>query len=284
MEKEYKAKIKIITPDLIYFVLGIFFLYLAGCYILSVTLSFFRESGSVYIDANGFYQPAGESSYELVEFYNLFNAPRRVYVGLLRDYPVTTIFISLGVVLMSAWLFSKAKRQSGIKKEIKETGGGEAAGLSEDEFKKVKQEFTDLVILDLEGKNKEEILLGIANLAKYKGLLRDERLAYARFLEKEKLGTTAIGNGVALPEAHMIEMNRPLAFILCRTRLPVDFGALDGKPVRVLLASFVRSRDDLSGLKPMLYLARILKFEEYWEKFMEAKTQDDVFRLLQKIV
>ncbi len=78
-------------------------------------------------------------------------------------------------------------------------------------------------------------------------------------------------------------MNRPFAFILCRTKEPVDFDPLHGKPVRIILAAFARNRDSLSGLKPMLYLARILKFEEYWNKFIEAETINDVYRLLQKI-
>jgi mannitol/fructose-specific phosphotransferase system IIA component (Ntr-type) len=281
MEKNYKVKIKIITPDLIYFVIGIFFLYLLGCYILTIVLTFFKVSGRVFIDANGFYQPTGEASYELVEFYNIFNAPRLTYCALLRNYPFTTIFLSLVAVLAATWFFIKAKRQSGITEEREEEVAKDLSGA---EFEKVRQEFTDLIIMDLPGKAKEEILWGIACFAKNKGLIDDEKVVYARFLEKENLGTTAISNGIALPEAHLIEMNRPFAFILCRTKEPVDFDSLDRKPVRVILASFVRSKDYLYGLKQMLYLARILKFEEYWNKFMDAETENDVYRLLQTIV
>jgi mannitol/fructose-specific phosphotransferase system IIA component (Ntr-type) len=142
------------------------------------------------------------------------------------------------------------------------------------------KKIADSIILDLAGKTKEEVLLNIAKFAKQEKLINDEQLIYRKLLNREQLGTTAIGQGVALPEACWIAMSRPYAFILCRTKDPVDFNSLDGKPVRIILASLGRDKADLTRLKPMAKLARLLKNSEFRNNFLNVKNTEDVYSLL----
>ena len=135
------------------------------------------------------------------------------------------------------------------------------------------------IILDLEGKIKEDVLLNISKFAKQEKLIKDEQLIYRKLLKREQLGTTAIGQGVALPEACWINMSRPYAFILCRTKEPVDFNSLDGKPVRIILASLGRDKADLTRLKPMAKLAGLLKNSEFRNSFLNVRNSDDVYSL-----
>jgi mannitol/fructose-specific phosphotransferase system IIA component (Ntr-type) len=150
------------------------------------------------------------------------------------------------------------------------------------DWAKIKKEITDLIILDLEGKTRKEALLNIAKFAKANSLVDDEQFLWQKFLEREGQGTTAIGNGLALPEACWIEMSRPYAFILCRTKEPVEFNSLDKKPVRIVLASLGRDKDDLSRLKPMAELARILMNNQFRQSFLKAKDVDEVYSLFEK--
>jgi mannitol/fructose-specific phosphotransferase system IIA component (Ntr-type) len=138
----------------------------------------------------------------------------------------------------------------------------------------------DSIILDLEGKTKENVLLNIAKFAKQKKLIKDEQLIYRKLLKREQLGTTAIGQGVALPEACWMAMNKPYAFILCRTKEPVNFNSLDGKPVQIILASLDRDKADLRRLRPMSKLARLLKNSEFRNSFLNVKNTEDVYSLL----
>jgi mannitol/fructose-specific phosphotransferase system IIA component (Ntr-type) len=138
------------------------------------------------------------------------------------------------------------------------------------------------ITLDLKGRYKNEILLNIALFAKRQGLIQDEKMLYKKFLKREKQGTTAIGNGVALPEACWIQMSRPYAFILCRTKEPVSFNSLDGEPVRIVLASLGRDRNDLSRLKPMSYLVRLFKSAASRSKLIRATSEREVVALLKK--
>jgi len=141
------------------------------------------------------------------------------------------------------------------------------------------KKIADSIILDLAGKTKEEVLLNISKFAKQEKLIKDEQLIYRKFLEREQLGTTAIGKGVALPEACWIAMSRPYAFILCRTKKPVNFNSLDGKPVRIILVSLGRDKADLTRLKPLAKLARLLKNSEFRDSFLNVKNIDNVYSL-----
>ncbi len=138
------------------------------------------------------------------------------------------------------------------------------------------------IVLDLKGRSRDEILSNIASFAKRQGLIQDEKMLYKKFLEREKQGTTAIGNGVALPEACWIQMSHPYAFILCRTKEPVSFISLDGEPVRIVLASLGGDRDDLSRLKPMSYLVRLLKSAASRNRFIRATSEKEIVALLKK--
>lgn len=145
------------------------------------------------------------------------------------------------------------------------------------------KKIVNLIILDLEGKTKEEILFSIAKFAKREKLIPDEQLVYQKFLKREQLGTTAIGKGIALPEACWIEMNRPYAFILCRAKEPVDFNSLDGRPVRIILASLGRDKDDLTMLSPMVKLTRLLKSNQFRNDFLNVRNRNEVYSLFKKI-
>jgi len=142
------------------------------------------------------------------------------------------------------------------------------------------KKIVDSIILDLAGKTKEDVLLNIAQFAKQEKLIKDEQLIYRKFLKREQLGTTAIGQGIALPEACWIDMSRPYAFILCRTKEPVDFDSLDGKPVRIILASLGRDKADLTRLKPMAELTGLLKSSEFRNSFLNVENPEDVDSLL----
>lgn len=142
----------------------------------------------------------------------------------------------------------------------------------------MKNDFTDLVYLDAEGKTKEEVFMNIAMFARQKGLIPDEKLVYGRLLAYEKAkGTTAVGRGIACPEAPGLDdLARPFALILCRTREPIDCNAPDGAMVRVILAALSKTTKDSSYLKQAAYVTRLLRSEDWIEKFLKAKSMEEV--------
>jgi len=142
------------------------------------------------------------------------------------------------------------------------------------------KKFAEFLALDLEGKTRGEVLMDIANFAKNKALVNDARISYEKFLDRESRGTTAIGGGIAFPEACWIEMSRPYAFIICRTKYPVNFNALDKKPVRIVVAFLGRDKNDLSRLMPIARLVKALKLKGFREAFLNAKNENEAFQAL----
>ena len=86
------------------------------------------------------------------------------------------------------------------------------------------------------GADKLEVLRSVVNLLKLPPQMDPEFLLQV-LLAREALGTTAIGDGIAIPHVRnpILLQNRPApAITLCFLANPIDFGALDGEPVRML--------------------------------------------------
>lgn len=286
MGSQDKIKIKLPVRKIAYFIVAVFFLYIIGSIILWGISVALEKSNQIFRDSSSgatYCLIPDEFVRELVDFYNNYNLPRWIYLGLLKENALTTIFVSVIIISILIWmLFIANKLEINIAPAI-EIEKEKIGGITDSGLAKLNKDFIDLTILDLEGRTKEDILWGIAKFAKKKGLVKDEKSLYESFLEKEKRGTSAIGDGVALPEASFIAMGRPYAFIICRTKEPVNFDSFDGKPVRIVLASLKRDKVNLFDLKPMLYIFRLLKSEEYKDKFLDARTENDIYRLWEEM-
>ncbi|HHX98967.1 MAG TPA: PTS sugar transporter subunit IIA [Kiritimatiellia bacterium] len=85
------------------------------------------------------------------------------------------------------------------------------------------------------GDTKENVLLSVVNLLKLPDQV-DRSFLYEALLARERLQSTGVGDGIALPHVRnpaVLDITTPLV-CLCFLEAPVEFGALDGKPVRIL--------------------------------------------------
>jgi mannitol/fructose-specific phosphotransferase system IIA component (Ntr-type) len=139
----------------------------------------------------------------------------------------------------------------------------------------------DLILLDVEGQTKAEVLLNIAKSAKRMGLIEDEQALFGKFLAREERSVTVLGNSLtALPKAYLEGFKRPFAFIFSRTKNPVKFDSLDGKPVRIVLASLTKDKESPGMLKEMARIAGLLRKEGFREAFLKARDKTEVRLLL----
>jgi len=88
------------------------------------------------------------------------------------------------------------------------------------------------VALDLEARDKEDLISKLVDMLGAAGVVTDRDEVVRRVLDREKLMSTGIGGGVAIPHAQCKGASR-LAIALARTKDGVNFDALDGKPVRL---------------------------------------------------
>ena len=110
------------------------------------------------------------------------------------------------------------------------------------------------ICLDVEVSSKAELLERLADLLARRGLSREDILASLN--ERERLGSTGLGHGVAIPHARMKQLHAPIgAFV--RTRAPVPFEAPDGRPVSSALALLVPAEATDKHLKLMASAATL---------------------------
>src|SRR5438477_12851813 len=87
---------------------------------------------------------------------------------------------------------------------------------------------------------------------------QNERSVFEVLLQREKLGTTAVGYGVAIPHGKLPKLEK-LVGLFARLERPIDFESLDGQPVD--LVSLLLSREGVGAddLKALARLARIFR-------------------------
>ncbi len=94
-------------------------------------------------------------------------------------------------------------------------------------------------------------------------------------MAREKLGSTGIGHGVALPHCRMPGLTQPV-IVLLRHREGVDFDAIDNAPVHLVLLLLVPDDDDRGHLDLLARLARKLQSEALRARLMEAETREEI--------
>lgn len=85
------------------------------------------------------------------------------------------------------------------------------------------------VALDLDVHGRSEVLTAIANLLKHSCRIEAEPI-FRALERREQAGSTAVGNGLAIPHARIPGIDAPVT-MFARTRSPIRFGSADGKPV-----------------------------------------------------
>ena len=121
-----------------------------------------------------------------------------------------------------------------------------------------------------------EQLAGIA--AKQTGI--DARIVFDALLERERLGTTGVGRGVALPHTRLAGLDKIFcAFVKSE---PIGFDAVDGKPVDLVFLLLAPEESGADHLKALAKLSRILRDEAAAEELRSAKTADNIYALIAK--
>lgn len=137
----------------------------------------------------------------------------------------------------------------------------------------------DLVLPDLQAKAKSEVLEElIAPLAKKQAGF-DLTKAHRVLLEREYLGTTGIGDGVAIPHGKLENLG-DIILVVGRSREGVDFEALDFK--RCTIFFLVLAPEQVAGvhLRILAHISRLLKDESFRGAFMAAPDHDAMWNIL----
>ena len=134
------------------------------------------------------------------------------------------------------------------------------------------------VIANLRAANKRQAL---QELAKRGAALtgRHERAIFEVLLERERLNTTGIGNGTALPHGRLPDLPR-LYGLFARLERPIDFEAIDNQPVDLIFMLLTPTSAGADHLKALARISRLLRAKAMCDKLRGTERSDALYALL----
>ncbi|MDB5454597.1 MAG: transcriptional regulator [Caulobacter sp.] len=134
------------------------------------------------------------------------------------------------------------------------------------------------VTLRVSARSKRQVLSVVADVAA-RALGVDAAEALEGLMEREAAGSTGVGDGVAIPHARVTGLTEIRA-VFVRLETPVAFGAVDDKPVDLLMALFAPKGGAAQHLRALARVSRLLRQPALREQLRQARSADAVHVLL----
>jgi nitrogen PTS system EIIA component len=136
----------------------------------------------------------------------------------------------------------------------------------------------DGVIAHLRAANKRQALQELAKrAAQLTG--KHERAVFDVLLERERLGTTGIGHGTAVPHGRMPDLAR-IYGLFARLEKPIDFEAIDNQPVDLIFLLLTPANSGADHLKALARISRLLRDKAVCDKLRGTDRADALYALL----
>ncbi len=139
----------------------------------------------------------------------------------------------------------------------------------------------DRAVLFLDLDNRDAALLALVDSLEKCGKLQDKEEFYRAILEREKIVSTGIGIGVAIPHAKISGYRDFFIAIGIQKKRGIEWNALDGSQVRLIFMIGGPENKQTEYLKILSHLTIAIKDEERRKKLLKATTPQDVIRLFE---
>jgi PTS system nitrogen regulatory IIA component len=139
----------------------------------------------------------------------------------------------------------------------------------------------EFVVKELKSKTKKEVLFELSEVFLQGGLSVDCDAMVEVLLEREKLGSTGIGDGIAIPHGKLPGLDN-LIVSFGRSKDGIDFDSLDGKPVHLFFLLMAPENTAGQHLKALAKISRMLKEESFRKELIEGEASDDIYTIIDK--
>ena len=135
-------------------------------------------------------------------------------------------------------------------------------------------------IVDLKGESKEDIIAELVNSLVVGDSITDRDQVLQAVLDREKIMSTGIGDGIAIPHGKSAAVTKLVAAMGTQRR-GVDFDALDGEPAFVFF--LLVSPANVSGphIKALARISRLLKNDAFKKKLIEANSAEEIIATIE---
>jgi PTS system nitrogen regulatory IIA component len=140
----------------------------------------------------------------------------------------------------------------------------------------------DMVIEELESGNREGVLKEMVSFLKKRKKIAREKELYEKLLQREELGSTAIGEGVAIPHCKIKGIRNPLV-MLAVSKKKVDFQSLDGKPSNIFFLVVSSPENPSLNLQILASIAHLVrKSGPLLKRILEARNSGDILEIIRE--
>jgi nitrogen PTS system EIIA component len=135
----------------------------------------------------------------------------------------------------------------------------------------------EYIIEELKAKSKRAVLGELSEIfTRYHSGIQNEAMVEV-LLDREKLGSTGIGDGIAIPHGKLKGLDS-LVIAFGRSREGIDFDSIDGKPVHIFFLLMAPESSTGQHLKALAKISRMLKDPEFRNSLMSAKSTEELYR------
>lgn len=137
----------------------------------------------------------------------------------------------------------------------------------------------ELILLNLVSNTKENIIKELITPIIQKRIASSEKSLVKALLDREALGSTAIGNGVAVPHAKHSSVTEK-AIVFGRTEKGKNFDSIDDKPVNLFFLIVSPPAEAGPHLKMLARISRLLQDEDFREKLMTLPSGREIIKYI----
>tara|TARA_A100001037_G_scaffold273005_1_gene269548 strand:+ start:2084 stop:2548 length:465 start_codon:yes stop_codon:yes gene_type:complete len=136
----------------------------------------------------------------------------------------------------------------------------------------------EAVIPQMKAESKKQALQELSGFAaELTGV--EERTIFEVLLERERLGTTGVGNGIAIPHGKLEDVKQ-LCGMFARLDTPVDFDAIDDQPVDLIFVLLAPESAGADHLKALAWVSRLLRDNSICEKIRGSEDREAILELI----
>lgn len=136
----------------------------------------------------------------------------------------------------------------------------------------------DAIIADLKAKDKSEAIKELADAVSPVAGAEPEDVA-AVLLEREHLGSTGIGGGIAIPHGKL-ETVKSIAIGFGRSVKGIEFNSLDKRPVHLFFLLLTPEHSTGGHLKVLAHISKLLKMDQFKERLLSAGSTEQIHQII----
>ena len=140
----------------------------------------------------------------------------------------------------------------------------------------------DAFLMNFDGTSKKQVLEELSKLAESK-LGINSRSLLENLIKREKLGSTAVGNGIAIPHANVVNIERPSVFVSTLIN-GLDFNSTDDLPVDIIFLLIAPDNKGSEHLQALALISRLLRNKELTTKLRGCKSAESALAVISQSI